>query len=368
MTASTHARALVLEAPRHLVEQTFELPALGPDDGLLRVEACGLCGTDHEQYTGQLHPGRPFVPGHETVGIVEDLGDDAAERWGVQRGDRVALQVFQSCGECAACRRGDHRHCKQHGMATMYGFQGTDVPPGLWGGYATHHYLSPDSLLLPVPDGLDPVLATLFNPLGAGIQWAVTVPGTTTGDRVAILGPGIRGLCSCASAKSAGAEFVMVTGAGERDHPRLEAAERFGADLVVDVTEEDPVAAFRRATGSSGASVVVDVTANAPAAFAQGVALARPGGRFVVAGTRGAPTPDFHADHIVYKELTILGALGVDTTSYRAALELLGSHRYPFEELSRQEVDLDAVEPLLQAMAGEGDPPPVHGVVTPSSA
>ena len=59
----------------------------------------------------------------------------------------------------------------------MYGFQGTEVPPGLWGGYATHHYLGPDSLLLPVPDGLDPVLATVFNPLGAGIQWGVTVPG-----------------------------------------------------------------------------------------------------------------------------------------------------------------------------------------------
>jgi threonine dehydrogenase-like Zn-dependent dehydrogenase len=72
-----------------------------------------------------------------------------------------------------------------------------------------------------------------------------------------------------------------------------------------------------------------------------------------------------HADHIVYKELTIQGALGVDTASYQAALELLDTHAYPFEELSRQEVDLDAVEPLLQAMAGEGDPPPVHGVVTP---
>jgi alcohol dehydrogenase len=366
VSPTTPARALVLEVPRRLVEHSFDLPEIGPADGLLRVEACGLCGTDHEQYTGQLHPGRPFIPGHETVGIVEELGDAAAERWGVQRGDRVALQVFQSCGACRACERGDHRHCRQHGMATMYGFQGTDVAPGLWGGYATHHYLSPDSLLLPVPAGLDPVLATLFNPLGAGIQWAVRVPGTTTGDRVAVLGPGIRGLCSCASAKSAGAEFVMVTGAGERDHPRLAAAERFGADLVVDVTEEDPVAAFRRATGSSGASVVVDVTANAPSAFAQGVALARPGGRFVVAGTRGAPTPDFHADHIVYKELTITGALGVDTDSYRAALELLGSHTYPFEELSRQEVDLDAVEPLLQAMAGEGDTPPVHGVVRPT--
>ena len=74
MTAATHARALVLETPRHLVEHAFELPEIGDDDGLLRVEACGLCGTDHEQYTGQLHPGRPFVPGHETVGIVEEVG------------------------------------------------------------------------------------------------------------------------------------------------------------------------------------------------------------------------------------------------------------------------------------------------------
>jgi alcohol dehydrogenase len=363
--APTHARALVLETPRHLVVQTFELPEIGADDGLLRVEACGLCGTDHEQYTGQLHPGRPFVPGHETVGIVEEIGAAAAERWGVQRGDRVAVQVFQSCRDCDACQRGDPRHCQRHGLATMYGFQGIEVRPSLWGGYATHHYLGPDSMLLPVPDGLDPVLATAFNPLGAGIQWGVTLPGTTAGDRVAVLGPGIRGLSVCAAAKDAGAEFVMVTGAGERDHPRLEAAGRFGADLVVDVTEADPVAAFRRATGSGGASVVVDVTANAPAAFAQGVALTRGGGTFVVAGTRSEPTPDFHADQIVYKELRILGALGVDTESYREALELLASGRFPFAELSRREVGLDDVEPLLQAMAGEADVPPVHGVVRP---
>ena len=365
MSPATHARALVLETPRHLVERSFELPEVRADDGLLRVEACGLCGTDHEQYTGQLHPGRPFVPGHETVGIVETLGHVAAERWDVQAGDRVAVQVFQSCAECSACQRGDPRHCRKHGMATMYGFQGTEVPPGLWGGYATHQYLSPDSLLLPIPAGLDPVLATMFNPLGAGIQWGVTLPGTTTGDRMAILGPGIRGLCACAAAKAAGAEFVMVTGAGERDHPRLAAAERFGADLVVDVTDADPVAAFRRATGSSGASIVLDVTANAPTAFAQGVALARAGGTFVVAGTRGAPTPDFHADHIVYKELRILGALGVDTEAYQAAIDLLVDGSYPFAELSRLAVPLDGAERLLQSMAGEGDPPPVHGVVQP---
>ena len=134
VTTATHAQALVLETPRHLVERSFELPEIGEDDGLLRVEACGLCGTDHEQYTGQLHPGRPFIPGHETVGILEEVGPMAAARWGVRKGDRVAVQVFQSCRECGACQRGDTRHCRRHGLATMYGFQGTEVPPALWGG------------------------------------------------------------------------------------------------------------------------------------------------------------------------------------------------------------------------------------------
>ena len=363
------ARALVLEEPRRLVERELELPTLGPDDGLLVVEACGLCGTDHEQYTGQLHPGRPFVPGHETVGVIADLGERAAERWGVRLGDRVAVEVFQSCRRCAPCQRGDHRHCERNGMGTMYGFQGLDVTPGLWGGYATHQYLGPDSMLLPVPDGLDPVLATVFNPLGAGIRWGVTLPGTRPGDIVAVLGPGIRGLATACAAKEAGAGFVLVTGCGERDHPRLEEARRFGADLVVDVAEADPVTALRRAIGVAGADVVVDVTAKAPAALGQAVALARPEGTIVVAGTRGeASTPGFHPDHVVYKELRILGALGVDTASYEEALALLATHRYPFAELARREVPLESVEALLLDLAGEGGPPPVHGVVRPASA
>jgi len=97
MTDTRSARALVLEAPRRLVEREIALPAIGPDDGLLLVEACGLCGTDHEQYTGQLHPGWPFIPGHETVGVIDAVGDRAANRWGVSRGGRVAVEVFQSC-------------------------------------------------------------------------------------------------------------------------------------------------------------------------------------------------------------------------------------------------------------------------------
>ena len=286
MSDGAVARVLVLEAPRRLVVREFHVPVVGDDDGLVRVEACGLCGTDHEQYTGELAGGFAFVPGHETIGIIETIGQRAAQRWGVVAGDRVAVEVFQSCRSCPACLAGEYRRCEHHGLADMYGFIPVDREPGVWGGYAEYQYLAPDSMVLPVPADLDPVVATLFNPLGAGIRWGATVPGTGPGDVVAVLGPGVRGLCAAAAAKEAGARFVMVTGRGPRDADRLALAPAFGADLAVDVAVDDPVAALGKETGGL-ADVVIDVTAKAPAAFAQAIELARPAGTVVVAGTRG---------------------------------------------------------------------------------
>jgi alcohol dehydrogenase len=362
------ARALVLEAPHRLVPRDLELPEVGEADGLLRVEACGLCGTDHEQFTGPLFPGFAFVPGHEVVGTVEAAGPVALERWGVRVGQRVAVEVFQSCRTCEHCRRGKYRRCRRHGMADMIGFVPVERLPGLWGGYATHLHLPPDALLLPVPEGLDPVAATLFNPLGAGIRWGRTLPGTTAGDVVAVLGPGIRGLASLVAAKEAGAGFILVTGRGAGDGPRLEAALRLGADATVDVRTEDPVAVLRRLAGRL-ADVVVDVTAKAPAALGQAVALARPGGTVVLAGTRGSDeTPGFSPDAVVYKELHLVGALGVDAPAYREALAVLSSPGHPFADVTRRTVSLDGVGALLADMAGEGAaPPPLHGVVVPGS-
>jgi alcohol dehydrogenase len=360
-------RALVLERPRTLVGREFRRPEVGDDDALLRVEACGLCGTDHEEFTGELHPGFAFVPGHETVGLIDEIGPVAERRWGVRAGDRVAVEVFQSCGRCEACTNGAYRRCERHGLGDMYGFIPVDRPPGLWGGYAEYQYLGPDALLVPVPARLDPVVATLFNPLGAGIRWGVTVPGTKAGDVVAVLGPGVRGLSAATAAKEGGAGFVMVTGLGPRDGRRLELAGAFGADLTVDVAEHDPVAALREATGDL-ADVVVDVTAKAPAALGQAVALARPGATVVLAGTRGSDeTPGFSPDTVVYKELRLVGALGVDAPAYLEALAVLSSGAHPFAEVSRRTVALDAVEDLLVDLAGEGpSPPPLHGVLVPS--
>lgn len=360
------AEALVLVGPRRFEHRPFDIPTPGTEEGVLRIEACGLCGTDHEQYTGHIRSAHAFIPGHEVVGVLEAAGPGAEERWGVRVGQRVAVEVFQSCRACPECVQGVYRRCRHNGMATMTGFVDVGTGSGLFGGYATHLHLGRDAMLLPVPDGLDPVTATLFNPLGAGIRWAAELPGTKPGDLVAVLGPGVRGLFAAAAAKEAGASFVMVTGHGGRDHPRLELARRFGADLTIDVAAEDPVRAFRAASGGSLADVVVDVTAKAPAAFGQAIRLARHGGTVVVAGTRGTPeTPGFEPDHIVYKELRVLGALGVDMRAYRHALDLLAANRYPFAEIPRQVAGFAGLESLVQSMAGEGGTPPVHGVFAP---
>ena len=360
------AEALVLASPRHFQRRELALPILGPDDGLLRIEACGLCGTDHEQYSGHIKAGYGFIPGHEIVGVIEAAGPAALARWGVSIGDRVAVEVFLSCQECRECRSGAYRRCERHGIADMYGFIDVEKGPGLWGGYASHLYLAPDALVLPVPAGIDPVLATAFNPIGAGLRWAVEVPRLQAGETVAILGPGIRGLASAAAAKDAGAGFVMVTGFGPRDADRLAIARDFGADLAVDVSVDDPVRALRNATGSQ-ADVVVDVTAKAPTAPGQALKLVRRGGRVVLAGTRGPGiAPGFEPDTVVYKEVTVIGALGVDVTSYRAAFALLASGRYPFADLPRRVAGLDDLEMLVQTMAGESaETPPVHAVFTP---
>ena len=190
----------------------------------------------------------------------------------------------------------------------MYGFISSKKPPSLWGGYAEYQYLGPDSMLLPVPAGLDPVLATLFNPLGAGVRWAAQLPETKPGDVVAVLGPGIRGICAAVAAKEAGARFVMITGLGQGDADRLAQAKRFGADLTVNIETDDAVSALQKATGAL-ADVVVDVTAKAPSALGQSIALVRPGGTVVVAGTRGSTeTPGYIPDTNFIK-ITIISKL-----------------------------------------------------------
>jgi threonine dehydrogenase-like Zn-dependent dehydrogenase len=350
----TTARAVVLDEPRSLRSEEFPLPDIGAEDGLLRVEACGICGSDHEQYEGTISAPYPIIPGHEPVGVIEEIGEVAAKRWGVNRGDRVAVEALLPCRRCPQCVAGRYSLCRGEGpIPGGYGFISTRKPPSLWGGYAEYMYLAPNSLVHRLSDGVPAELAVLFNPLGAGFRWAVDMPGLKVGDTVVILGPGQRGLAGVIACREAGAGCIIVTGLAA-DETKLALARRFGAHHTVNVEAEDPVARVREITDGRMADVVVDVTAYALEAVNQAVKIARRGGTIVLAGIKGRrPVPNFLSDRVVVKELTVMGVLGVDYPAYEAAIRLIESGRYPLDEMHTHTLPFEEAERALRILARE---------------
>ncbi len=167
-----------------------------------------------------------------------------------------------------------------------------------------------------------------------------------------MLGPGQRGLASVIAAREAGAGCIIVTGLS-RDERKLELAKEFGADHAIDVESENVVARVREITGGDMADVVIDVTAYAVEAVTQAIDLARRGGRVVLGGTKGPkPVPNFISDKVVGKELTVLGAFGVDWPAYEAAVKLIESGKYPLERMHTHTLPLDEAERGLALLAG----------------
>lgn len=364
------ARAAVLAGPKTIELRDFPLPAIGADDALLRIEACGICGTDYEQYHGEVPPHAyytpfPVIPGHEPLGVIAEIGERARARWGVTVGDRVAVRSGYGCGKCAACARFEPRACQTRGGT--YGFTDVRTSPALWGGYAEYMYLCPLSVVRRVDPSLPAEVAVMFNPLAAGLSWAWSVPQTRPGERVAVLGPGQRGLCAVIAAREAGAAQIIVTGL-TRDAHKLALARDLGATLTVDAEREDVVAAVTEATGG-GADVVVDTTPLAPRSLSHAVAMARTRGRIVLAGLKGRrPTPDLYADDVIYKQLTIHGVLSMPYDDFERAVRLIESRKYPLERLHTHSFPIEQAELAIQTLAG-GVPGanPVHIAIAPGA-
>jgi threonine dehydrogenase-like Zn-dependent dehydrogenase len=370
MSSPRRVRAVVLTKPKTLEAREFGRPATGLDDGLLRIEACGICGSDYEQYEGAQPPHEdytpfPVIPGHEPLGVIEEIGARARERWGVSEGDRVAVRSGYGCGQCEACRRWEPRACPKRGGT--YGYTDVGKPPFLWGGYAEHMYLSPYTVLKKMDARLPAGVAVMFNPLAAGLSWAGSIPRTGPGDRVVVLGAGQRGLCCVIGARAAGARQVVITGL-TRDAAKLTLARELGADATVNAETDDVVASVREVTGG-GAEVVVDTTPYAPQSLNHAIAIAVRKGRIVVAGLKGLrPARELPVDDVIYKELTIRGVLSMPVDETFAAVELIESGRYPFEKMHTYSLPLEQAEDAIHALAGDiVGVNPVHLAIVPGA-
>lgn len=346
--------AMVLTAPRKLVPQDIPIPDIDADSALLRIEACGICGSDYEQFEGVLRTPMPVIPGHEPLGVIERIGDRAADRWGVDVGDRVAVETMLSCRFCGPCLGGRYHLCRQR---QIYSYIPLSVEPGLWGSYSEYMFLHGNSIVHKVDKELPPEIAVIFNPLGAGYRWGVEMPQTGPGDTVVIMGPGQRGLACVLACREAGADKIIVTGL-EVDAAKLKLALEFGADHVIDVQNEKPVQRVRELTNGIGAEVVIDVSSYATEPVTQALDFVAPGGRVVLAGVKGfKPVPDFISDKVVLKEITILGAIGVTSSGYSSAIRLIESGKYPIHKMHTHDFGLRDAELAIRTLARQ-----IHGV------
>jgi threonine dehydrogenase-like Zn-dependent dehydrogenase len=348
-------RAAVQVAPRRIELRGFPRPTIGPDDGLLRVEANGICGSDVEMYKGHMpvRAGGPVIPGHEPMGIVEEIGDRAAQRWGVQPGDRVALEVIVPCRSCLDCLTGRYQACRNRRYG--HGVTGIDVPPSLWGGLAEHLYLTQGAVLHKIDKSLPAELAVMFNPLGAGVRWAVHLGGVGLGDTVLVLGAGQRGIASVIAARAAGAGTIIVTGL-ESDAHKLALAREFGADHTITVDgehAEDTVERVTEITGGAMADVVLELTPMAAEPVTHALLSARHGGRVVLAGLKGGAEVPLRTDLIINRALTVQGAFGVDARGYAEAIAIIESRRFPLEKLHTHTFGLDDAALAMETLAGE---------------
>ena len=370
------AYASVLEtfnAPLQLRE--YALPVdLEAGATLVRTEMAGICGTDVHLWKGELPIQLPVVLGHETVGHIERLGQGVTHDWTGQElsvGDRVTWNSTVSCGHCFYCaEKGQPTRCPER-RAYGIGYR-SDQAPHFLGGYARYHYLHPRTTLFRLPEDLQTesvigagcALITALH----GVERICGAPVLPDAGRVAgvpvlpelwrnvvvVQGAGPVGISALAVARAAGARKIIVIGGPK---PRLELAQRFGADGVIDIGEiadpKDRIAAVRELSGGHGADVVLEC-AGVPGAVPEAVQLCRDGAKLLILGHYcDAGEVSLNPHWITKKQLQIYGSWSSEPRHLRTAIDFLRAYRaeFPFESMVTHRFTLEQANEALQTTA-----------------
>jgi alcohol dehydrogenase len=345
---------MVVESPGKMSMWEFAIPEIGNEDGLLKVEMAGVCGSDPGMFKGKATALRiqyPLILGHEIVGRIEKIGKKAAERHKVREGDRVIIETAFGCGYCHSCLTGDYVHCEAQ---MFYGHTiPCSEPPHLWGAYGEHLYIAPRAMVHKISDNLPAEEAVLICAvLGNAIRWVRIVGEASIGDTVVIEGPGLQGLAGVIVARESGAEKIIVTGLG-KDRRRFELAREFGATHLVNIEQQNPVEVINEITHGAMADLVMDVTGS-PEGAMKALDLVRKRGTIVMPGIYGAQKAiPLILDKIVFKEIRIQGVLSQDITSVLPAIKLAESRKYPLAKMVTHRLPLGEAEKAVRLVGGE---------------
>ena len=296
---------------------------------VIQVEHAGICGTDLSLFSGDYPVPLPHVCGHEFTGIVTSVGDDADNKW---LGKMVTAEINNTCQSlapdtpCKACSIGMPSHCLKR---TVTGIVDKD-------GAFAEEVLIPTANLHTIPDDLDPLIATLTEPMAAALQTFAMTPVEDFADKtVVVLGPGRLGILIVYAAHLKGLNVITVS----RSEHKRERAMRFGAIGALKPDEAEEV--VKEKTSGLGADIVVDATGN-PDGFATAMSLVRPRGIISAKTTCGLPATGLDMTKLVVDEIQIQGSR---CGPFPQAIEILRKHQSKLKDL------ITLVRPLPQAQA-----------------
>lgn len=324
--------AVFKEAGKMAVEE-MPIPVCHEDGLLVKVHACGICGSDIRNFRNGLKDGvKNQIMGHEIAGEVVEVGRNV-ERFAV--GDRVALAPDVSCGHCWYCKRGLVNLCENHRML------GTHFP----GGYAQYLAVPPEVLshgfIEKIPEGMDYDEAAFAETCAAVIACQERI-NVRMGQTVVIIGDGPVGCIHCETSHARGASRVILVGRG-----KLKLAARFEPDVMLrgDMPEEELIREVRERTGGLGADVVICA---APSVEIQREALGmvRKRGTVVIYGgaPKGGEITSLNSNVIHYGEITVTGSFSYPETGLADALRALETGQIHAERYLNATVTLDRIE------------------------
>ncbi len=311
-------KALVLTEYNHFEYRDIPAPDFGPDEVLIRVKACGICGSDvhgMDGSTGRRRP--PIVMGHEAAGVIAETGDKVTA-W--RKGDRVTFDSTVYCGKCWFCRRGEINLCDSRRVL------GVSCDDYRLDGAFAQYVAVPQHILYSLPEEFSFAQATLVETLSIALH-AVSRTPLSPDDTALVVGAGMVGLLVVQGLRLAGCGQIIAV---DLEQGRLDLACRLGADVGLKADSVDVPAEVFRMTGGRGADVAVEAVGITPA-INSAVASLRKGGYLTLVGNL-SPTVELPLQAVVTGEVTVYGSCA-SRGEYPAAIEAIAGGKVNVDTL-----------------------------------
>ena len=337
-------QAAILYGVRDVRVEETSMPVPGPREVLVEIASVGVCGSDMHYYEhgkiGAFVVRAPLILGHESSGVVAQLGAEASKH---AVGDRVTIEPGVPCGRCRECRSGRYNLCQD------VRFFATPPIDGAFARYVTVH----EDFAFRLPDGMSDDEGALIEPLSVGL-WACRKAKLEGGDRVLVTGAGPIGILAMQAALALGATEATITDVNAQ---RLEMARQLGATRALNVAEEP--------LGEVGLEFDVLIECSGiPSAMADGIHALRPGGVAVAVGLDPSGEVSIPMAALQTREITLMGVFRYANT-YPGAIALAASGRVNLGGIVTGHYPLEQAEEALQA--GRKDPASVKAMVRPGA-